>query len=122
MSEKWYEDYKKRKQQQFPDNDDKPEVEPDPENPGSYRIKNPHNQHQPDPAPVPDYKQIIFEADGIEAGRLEDAINKVLEGGEGENHPYYDLKAKPTENPGNKKNVYKNKETPESDSQDLPFE
>ncbi|HOW60917.1 MAG TPA: hypothetical protein P5548_04435 [Candidatus Moranbacteria bacterium] len=150
MSEKWYQKYyKEREQRQFPDNDAGPEIEPVPGEPGVFRKvirpENTEDEKKPDPATsineinqetlenekkaelIPDIDEIkkeIFEADAIEAGRLEDNINEVIfRGGEGD-HPNYDLKAKPIEFP--KENEEKKTETqrrrPPSDSHEFEFE
>jgi hypothetical protein len=85
---------------------ERPEIEPVPGKPGEFReIKKSDKKVgiKTKTAPVDnitDNKQTIFEKDAIENERLEKAIEKVVfKGGEGEEHPYYDLKAKPFEQP-----------------------
>lgn len=116
---------------------EKPEIEPDSENPGSFRIKRPNEQTRTEtikedqyrqteikkkPAPMTDYKQITFEADAIEAAEQEEWINKTLRGDDiGEaKHQYYDIEAKPIEFPTELK--VNKKRRPPSDSHELKFE
>lgn len=115
---KWYD------QDHFND----PELEPVPKKSGEFRkVKksdNIENEKKSDFVPdINEIKKEIFEADAIEAGRLEDTINEVIyKGGEGE-HPNYNLKAEPIEFPTEpeEKKVEIKKKKPLNDSHEFNF-